>query len=884
MKILFYLSLLACFLSCAKDIQAADADSGEQSHTAVKEKKEILTRLPNGLLIYILQDRRFPLVCSRLYVRAGSAMENPEQAGISHVLEHMVFKGTSHRPKGEVARQVESLGGYLNAATSFDKTWYLTDMPREHWEIGMEVLKDMAFQATLDPAELESEKNVVISELQRGEDSPMRKLYENLQVAALKNTPYGRPIIGYEETIRNLTVTDLRAYVEKWYQPQNMMLLVCGDINPEEVLDHADKVFGNLKNTSDLAVEEPFNVKQAAEGSEALVVDKGEWSKIYIGIALPAPSLSNLESVNLDVLCYLLGGDGTSTFYQKYKYERQLVDNISVSNMSLARAGMLSITATLDADKLETFWNELTTDLGALSASLFDNDAINRAKYNLEDGLDRVGETLNGLASWKGTVQFDLGGEIGEKNIRFAQRNVDRGQLAEAISSWFDSTRARVRVLAGKDVQLTDLMGIMQKNWPPHKQKEQGEIPSGEKLTVELLDMGNECKLILLPDNTAPYVAIEFKMSGGNALLQPDQQGLAALTARLLSDGCGSMSKPVLEKWLAERAASLGATAGLQTFSLQLDGPARFTSDLFGLLRDILRKPKFDPADYQREIANMKSALVQRNDRPLSFMFAKINPFLFPDGQVYGYDNLGSVQSLDSFNVLSVRDFWAKQAGQTWVLAIAGNFNRDDVINFAKNLPAPRGDKPVIGQPQWNMAQKDLGLTLAGKNQAHLMTIYPTVPVTNEDTPALMLLESILSGQSGLLFSSLRDEQGLGYTVTAFNRSMPEAGFMAFYIGTTPEKIELAREGFKKIIERLKKEKLPEEALKAGFNRLLGDYLRGRQSLASRAGDAATDAILDHAQNFQKSQIDMAGKITPDALQGIVNKYLNNPYEVTLMP
>ena len=196
----------------------------------------MLTRLPNGLTVYILKDTRFPLVCTRLYVRTGSANEEPRHAGISHVLEHMVFKGTEHRPKGQVAREVEALGGYLNAATSFDKTWYLTDMPAAHWRTGMDVVKDMAFQARLDPKELEAEKNVVISELQRGEDSPMRKLYENLQVAGLKNTPYGRPIIGYVDTIKAITAQDLRDYVKRWYQPQNMMLLVAGDIEPDAVL------------------------------------------------------------------------------------------------------------------------------------------------------------------------------------------------------------------------------------------------------------------------------------------------------------------------------------------------------------------------------------------------------------------------------------------------------------------------------------------------------------------------------------------------------------------------------------------------------------------------------------------------------------------------
>ncbi|MFQ9865724.1 MAG: M16 family metallopeptidase [Bilophila wadsworthia] len=108
-------------------------------------KEEQVTKLPNGLSVLILKDTRFPLVSTRLYVHAGSSYETPDQAGISHVLEHMVFKGTDSRPKSAISQEVESAGGYLNAATSYDYTVYITDMPDRHWKLGMDVVRDMAF-------------------------------------------------------------------------------------------------------------------------------------------------------------------------------------------------------------------------------------------------------------------------------------------------------------------------------------------------------------------------------------------------------------------------------------------------------------------------------------------------------------------------------------------------------------------------------------------------------------------------------------------------------------------------------------------------------------------------------------------------------------------
>ncbi|MDR2669282.1 MAG: insulinase family protein, partial [Desulfovibrio sp.] len=187
-------------------------------------------RLANGLTVLVLPDRRFPLVSMRLYVHAGSAYEQPEEAGISHMLEHMVFKGTEKRPRGQAAADVEKAGGYLNAATSFDYTVYLVDMTREHWKTGLDVLRDMAFHPSLDPAELEAEKDVVIAELKRGEDDPGRRLFRMTQQDALRGTPYERPIIGFESTVRALSAEKIRAYIDRLYQPQSMLLVLCGDV------------------------------------------------------------------------------------------------------------------------------------------------------------------------------------------------------------------------------------------------------------------------------------------------------------------------------------------------------------------------------------------------------------------------------------------------------------------------------------------------------------------------------------------------------------------------------------------------------------------------------------------------------------------------------
>ena len=864
---------------------AAAAPQAAPANPSTSGNDTMLVRLKNGLTVYIIRDSRFPLVCTRLFVGTGSANETAEQAGISHVLEHMVFKGTEKRPKGQVPRDVESLGGYLNAATSFDKTWFITDMPAKHWKTGMDVVKDMAFHPSLDPAELDAEKDVIVSELKGGDDTPTRRLFEDLQVAGLAHTVYGRPIIGFEKTIRAVTADDLRAYIRTWYQPQNMMLLVAGDIDPKAVLAHAEELFGDLKNDTILPEPAPVQLEGAA-GGPRVEVTYGPWNKVYLGIALPAPALGDQRSIDLDVLAYALGGDGTSQFYRKYRYEKQLVDSISVGNMSLNRAGLFYMVAQLDADKVEPFWQEFTRDLASLDAGKITPDVIERARFNYEDGMDRASETLDGLTSWKATVQFELGGPQGEANVRHALAAVDSARLRQAQDLWLRPDQVRVRVLAPEKAKLPDLDAILQHNWPAPAVERQKAAAAAEKVDKrEIVDLGQGRTVILQPDRTIPSVSLEILRPGGNALLKPADQGLAQLTAATLTDGCGTRDLDAMERFVAERAASLSASAGVQSFTVSLTGPARFNADYFALLGDLLHKPTFAEKDVRRQADTLKAALVRRQDNPMSFMGSKINGFLFPGGQPYGFDGLGTAENQDRFGPGDVQAFWKQQNAQPWILSVAGDFDREKVLAFARSLPVPTAPAVDVPQPTWG-ADKRLPLSLPGRQQAHLLLAFHAVPLDHPDAPALMLLESVLSGQSGLLFNKLRDEQGLGYTVTAFYRSLPEAGFMAFYIGTTPRNLDVARQGFSGIIKDIKTDLLPAELLAKGLNRMEGSYYRGRQSLGARADEAASERLLGQPQDFQKRLLEKAAKVTPEQLREVARKYLlvDKMYEVTLLP
>ena len=848
-----------------------------------------LVRLANGLTVLIKEDHRFPIVSTRLYVHAGAAYEKPAWAGISHLLEHMVFKGTERRPKGEISRVIESAGGYLNAATSFDYTVYITDVPSRHWKLGMDVIEDMAFHAALDPEELKSEKEVVIAELKRGQDEPLSRLFQTVQTATLHGTPYAHPIIGYEKTIRAITADDMRAYVKALYQPRNMLLVVVGDVQAAKVLAEAERLFGGYQNSGADRLAVPIDAARLGNGG-MVSVTPGPWNKVYLVAAVPAPGMADYQSMPIEVLAQLLGGDATAFLPRKYKYEQQVVDSISVQNLSLERVGMLMIFAELDRAKLTSFWQDLTTDLMHLSAGMFTAQELERAKLNLEETLYRSRETVSGMASHLGYFQFFLGGEQGEINIIQALRSVDKAALQRVIDAWIVPSRLTVAALEPRSVddgQVGTTERAMREALAASSGNGKDSVQAQKTALIdktEVIDLGQQRKVILIPDRSLPHVALELRFAGGEALQDPDEQGLAALVARALTKGTNKRSRIALQGAIADRAGAITAEAGKTSFSVSLDGPSRFSRDLLGLFGEIVNIPSFTSEDIAREKQAQIAGIRSAEDRPLGLLFRNLPPFLFPNS-VFGYQALGNPEVVNLFTQEQIRMFWERQKIRPWVLAVTGDFSREEILAFARTLPTPSEAGPELTSPAWGV-DKALALKLPERNQAHLMLVFPTAPLASSDTPGLALMEETFGGMGGPFFSRLRDEKGLGYTVSVFNVQNDELGYMVFYIGTEPERLAEAEKGFRDILADLRSSLLPASELARGCNQLEGNYYRAMQRLANRSSEAATLMLEGRALDFNRKKIELASRITPEQIQELVKKYLDdsNGYIITVLP
>lgn len=843
--------------------------------------------LPNGLTVMVVQDSRFPLASIRLYVRAGSAYEDAAEAGISHILEHMVFKGTARRGPGEAAREIESIGGYCNAATSFDYTVFMADVPSDHWKTGLDVLQDIVLQPTVDPEELEAEKQVILAELERGEDSPSGRLFRSMQPMLWGGTSYARPIIGTRETVNAVTAQDLHDYIAEYYQPQSMLLVVCGDVDADETIAECRRLFEGMENDRDVAAAPPIPIAEEWCCGPKIRVEQGPWNKAYLCVGFPVPGFRSPDSVGLDVLAALLGGDRTSRYFRIFKYEKQLVDDISCHALTLERIGMLYFHVILDPDKVSEFWRLFMEDLGSVSAYAFPEDSIARTRLHLEDALHRAKETLSGLASKVGYFQLFENGPEGEDRFLHMLRHVNHASLQDLMDRFLCVDRINsVLLLPAKDengertAEVTEdsLRGSAVRRWERCSDRTPQSRRRGGRTEPKLIDLGSGRSLILLPDTTLPYASLDLVWKGGDLLLPRHRQGLADLTARILPRGTGGvapMNSMELQEFLADRAASLLCDARRDLFCVRTKFPTRFSAEILDTFEELLATSPFDSEEVSREKANQLAAIRSREDRPLTYAFRRLYPFLFRKGP-YSYLHLGDPADVRAFTRDDAVALWDRQRVMPWTMAVCGDFDRDLVENTARSLAA-RFDTKESAQhprPEWN-EERFRELRLEDRNQAHLFAVFPVPDENHPDAPGLELLREVLAGQGGLLFRDLRDGKGLGYTVTAFLWQTPVTGFMAFYIGTSPDKLDRAREGFHDAARRLSENILPEEELHRARNLLWGDYYRETQSLSSRSFEAALLTAQGHPLDHRRKTIEKTQNLTAEDLRRIAAAHFN---------
>jgi zinc protease len=401
------------------------------------------TRLDNDLTVIFREHPAADVAAVQLWFGVGARDEAEDEAGLSHFIEHLLFKGTPTRAPGEIDRTISALGGEMNAATSQDFTYYHVVLPARHLDTALDVVADAARHAAFDAGELERERLVVLEEIRRSRDNPSGYLWRVLTRHHFAGHPYAKDVLGTPESIGEAPRERILHYYRRHYAPGNAAVVVIGNLDPARTLAQVREAFGDWTPSRlpprprvappDLAVvehvEEPRPLQQA-----------------YVGVAWRGPAAPGPDMYAADLLASILGRGRTSRLYQALKEQRGLVSTIGASYWAQREAGTIAVTARTDAGRAREVEGALLEELERVRRAPVSEAELARALTAVEAGYAFGHETAEGVAYSYGlaesvwTLEFELGylDEV---------RKVTRERIQEVAERYLVPDRFTVAVL-----------------------------------------------------------------------------------------------------------------------------------------------------------------------------------------------------------------------------------------------------------------------------------------------------------------------------------------------------------------------------------------------------------------------------------------------------
>jgi zinc protease len=383
-----------------KSIGKAGASAGKSASTTKKIK------LKNGLSVLMIENHKSPVVSVQMWVKTGSADEGKGEEGISHFIEHLVFKGTDKYKVGEIASIVEASGGELNAYTSFDQTVFYVNISREFSDVALDTISEMMGFPQFDSTEIDNEREVVIEEIKRGNDSPGRQASRLLFSTCFQEHPYGIPVIGFEKLIKKVSRKVLVDYYQSRYIPTNMHLVVAGDFDSKEMAQKIDQTFGRLKS---FKLRRVSRKKEPKQTKPRLKVQKAAFEEAQFHMAWRVPGASHKDVAALDVLAMIIGQGDSSRLTQKLRLESAVTNSIGAGTFTPKDNGLFTVSGSLNVEQAQAAFTGLQEELLKIVAQPPTADELKRAIVNLESEEFYSMETIEAVARKAGSFENLMG-------------------------------------------------------------------------------------------------------------------------------------------------------------------------------------------------------------------------------------------------------------------------------------------------------------------------------------------------------------------------------------------------------------------------------------------------------------------------------------------
>ncbi len=831
--------------------------------------------LGNGMTVVLKENHSSPIVAVQVWVKAGSATEPAELAGISHVLEHMAFKGTKKRGVGEIAREVEALGGDINAYTTFDHTVYHITISSRYLAEALDILSDTLANSTFDEKELKKEVEVVLEEYRMNQDDPSRVASKELFSAFFKKHPYGRPVIGYPETLKKITRESLLKYFRSYYVPNNMVLVVAGDISVEKAKPLVEKFMGRLKKKKFVLPERP---PEPSRNRVEVTVKKMESGRAYVNLAFPGVALGSEDVFAVDLLSMILGDGETSRLYRTVKEEKGLVDGIYAYSFTPKDPGVIMVGFTCDPENVKPAIESTLEEIYRIAVSGVSPSELSRAKKNTIASFVYSLESQSSLARLLGFYETALGDAFFQERYVDMVRRVTVEDIKKAAQKYLRENNFVVAGVLPKDSTVTLTEGEVEKMAEKAQAVVVGEKRTSRRAIVRKV-LKNGVRLIVRENHAVPVVAVSIGFLGGVRAETPEVSGVCNLMSFMLTRGTKKHTAYEIAEMVEDMAASIDSFSGRNSFGIK----GEFLSEDFDrgmrLLAEMILSPTFDEEELEKRKKDVISAIRAQEDSPFQELLKLYLKAQYGE-HPYSMDPLGTEETVEAITRDDLIEYYSRLVfPKNMVIVVSGDVSpqhAEEVVQELFEDFASEGDESIFAEKKVPPLPKAVKVEKKReKLQAHFLIGFLGARFSDDDRYPLEVLSAALAGQGGRLFRNLRDEKSLAYSLTAFSSEQFDRGFLAFYMATAASKKDEAISAMWDEIIKFLKEGLTKEELERAKNFVIGNFEIGLQSNQAYADSIMFNELYGTGiEGFEKFT-ERIRKVTRKDVMRVARKYID---------
>lgn len=837
----------ACALLFTQEF-AMSQDSEEALQAANRGVRRFT--LDNGLTVLLKEDRSAPLAAIQYWVGAGAIHEGENLGGgLSHYLEHMIFKGTDTRGPGQISKEIADAGGEINAYTSNDRTVFHVNLPADRWRVGLDVLTDAIFHPSFPEDEWRREREVILREYDMGEDDPGRVIGRLIWETAFRVHPYRVPIIGWRDVLVTMDRDDLVAYHRRHYSPDNMILSVAGDLPIAGMEAAVRERLGPIPRTPREPVAIPAEPPQLAERYGRKT---GPYEVTRVAWVFHGTDLADPDTPALDVLASATGSGRSSLLVKRLREERRLVLDVDAWSYTPKDPGLFGISAECEPDKETEVVAALRAEVARWQTEPIEAARIEQARREVLVGAIQDLAAMDGQANSMASGEFYAG----------------------------DPRHVEVYLEQVRQVAPDDLMRVARKYLRPENGSWAILAPAGPEtnaaargetcdLNVQAHALGNGLRVIVREDPRLPMAYVAAVLGGGLLAESENQAGISQLAADLLTRGTSRHTAAELAELLEARAVSLASFSGRNSYGLSASGLA----EDFGLMLDTVAECLLDsqfPADeLEKQRALQLAAIRREQEQPMTHAQQLVRDAFFPN-HPYRCSPTGKSNTVAALARADLLAHHRKLLGASnLVLAVFGNVKTDQVLARAAQawvaLPAvPAPAWPALPPPPAAPVRAEKRLPF---KQTVLVRAWPGIKAGDPREDAVAVLIDALTGLSSDLFIEVRDKRGLAYSTGATQFSGPVGGLFLIYAGTTEEGRAEVELQIQAQADRLRTAGLRPEEFDRAVEQLMAESARARQNNGALAQQCALDELLGLGYRHSLETADRLKRLDPAAVR-----------------